>query len=350
MYFSREFINENPDFRFLVISDREPYFCKCLKIVASYITSSVRFTVTYSLNLRRYITMKSSVHEDTIGRLCQIVNNDLDTMDTILTDNGVMITHINVKSLNEKIDNCIIKWMNRNSPSTRRSKRDSGLYKRLLRLKIIFDHVDNIYSDKYNIYQAAYISKGYSLRAGICFVVQIVSVLALVTNTDDDIITEPRSILDYVLIFVTIMYMFLNIPSKYVTSDMSHGLFLMKVFHGLGMYTNVLFVFMNILVNTIVVISLPMISAKLLSGTAKTAEIVTRSLSVLFVTGLDDQAISKGESNRLLVPQTQFLKNMVERVDTCSDSDRLQFIKYIPWVENIALLVSISLSYYILLG
>lgn len=350
MKYSRDFIAENPDFRFLQISSGDGFFARSLKTIGSYLTSSIRFTVTHSANIRTYISLRSSYESDTIARLHfrEGENDDTRCMQTIHTDNGTMISYINIAVFRERLGDNIQGWTNNHSPPKRNTHRDAGFYKKLLRIKILLDHVRNIYSDKYNVYQAAYVHEGYSFRACLCFVMQIVSVLALVREPSDDTAESPRSFEDYILMFITVMYMFFNIPANYATSNMSHSIILLSVFRELGMYSRMVFVTMDVVINTVLMSFLPIISARLLSGTTLSTEIVTRSLSVMFITSLDDNAVTKGESNRFSESQDSFLKDMVERVDQCRDSERLYFITYIPWIENFALLASVLSAYFIL--
>ena len=79
---------------------------------------------------------------------------------------------------------------------------------------------------------------------------------------------------------------------------------------------------------------LPIISTRILSGTNLSTGIVTRSLSVMFINSFDDQSISKSESNSLKEDQSVFLKDILERVDKCRDHDKMNFIRYLPWIEQ----------------
>lgn len=352
MNYSRGFASENPDFKFLGVSKSDGFFCRTLKRIGSYITSSIRFTVVHSENIRRYISLRSNRVDNTLGKFINMVRDKRDEdsyITTIDTDNGTMVSYIRVNVFVEVLNDLIQKWMSSHAVHTRGGHSESGFYKKLLRIKLLIDHVTYIYSDKYNVYQAAYITEGYSFRASLCFIMQIVSVYALISDTsEDDVVSGSRSMGDYVLIVVTLMYMFFNIPANYMTSNMSQGIVMMNIFYGLGMYSRIIFVFMDIVINTILMTFLPVVSARLLSGTILSTEIVTRSLSVMFITSLDDQAVTKGESNKFLDVQETFIKNMIERVDHYDDSDRLHFIRYIPWVENASLLISVIFAYVIL--
>ena len=351
MNYSRDFIADNPDFRFLHISRDDGLFKRCLKTVASFLTSSIRFTVIHSSNIRTYISLGSSFESDTIARMNNTddgEHNGTGYIQTLHTSNGTMISYLDVDMFSQRLKDIVQKWVNNHPSPKRNTHRDSGFYKKLLRVQILFDHVKNIYSDKYNVYQAAYIHDGYSFRAILCFIMQIVSVLALVKEPRDSSSASTRSLEDYVLMFITVLYMFFNIPANYATSNMSHSIILLNVFQELGMYSRMVFVAMDMIINTVLMSFLPIISARLLSGTTLSTEIVTRSLSVMFITSLDDNAVTKGESNRFSESQDSFLKDMVERIDQCRDSDRLKFIRYIPWIENFALLASVLSAYYIL--
>ena len=351
MYYSRGFTTENPDFEFLRISDRDGCITKYVKKIASFLTSSVRLSVIQSEGIRRYISLKSSTDNKTIERLIATGGGDTtirECLQTLQTDNGMMISYFKMDRVGHILDNIIQKWMISHPVSSRYTHRDSGYYKKLLRVNILIDHIRYIYSDKYNIYQAAYITDGYSFRATLCFVMQVVSILSLLREPGDVFSEGTRSNGDYVLMFVTVMYMFVNIPANHMTSNLSQGTFMLNVFYGMGMYSKMIFVMMDILINTVLMTALPVVSARILSGTNLSTGIVTRSLSVMLITSFDDQAISKGESNRLSDPQETFIKDMVERIDTCKDSDHLCFIRYLPWLENIALVTSLILAYVIL--
>lgn len=352
MDYSRGFESENPDFAFLRVSQSDGRFFRTLKKIGSYLTSSIRFTVIHSESIRRYIFLRSNSTGRTLEKLMNVSNMKKDEPDpiaTIETDNGTMVSHLHVEEFIVLLRDVIQKWMSSHSVQKRRDHRESGFYKKLLRIHILIDHVRYIYSDKYNVYQAAYITGGYIFRASLCFTMQVVSVYALISDTPgEDITGGPRSVGDYILIVVTLMYMFFNIPANYMTSNMSQGIVMLNIFYGLGMYSRMAFVLMDILINTMLMTFLPVVSARLLSGTTLSTEIVTRSLSVMFITSLDDQAVTKGESNRFLESQESFIKNMIERVDHYDDSDGLDFIRYIPWVENAALLVSVIAAYIIL--
>ena len=330
-----------------------------LKAVAFYLTSSIRDAIKRSCDIRRYVNLKSDVvtpenseNSETIELMIQEIegwDNTPPCIETIPTDNGTMIGYVDMKMLRKKLDFSIQKWMSLHSPPERNTHRQSGFYKKLLRLKILLDHVNTIYNDKYNVYQAAYINDGYSSRAFFCFILQVVSTLALVIEPNDYFSSYSKSLIDYVLMLVTVMYMLFNIPANYSTSNMSHSVVLMNIFNDMGMIRRVIFVTMNFVVNTILISFIPLISARLLSGTTRSTEIVTRSLSVMFITSLDDNAITKGESNNLKDSQDLFLKEMVERVDQCRDSDNIRFVVYMPWVESLLLLSSVIYAYIILL-
>lgn len=348
--YSRGFVSENPDFKFLNISSNDGFTKRCLKKLASYFTSSIRFTISHYSNMRTYVSLMSRSGPDTIERIYEMISasdNNQKDIETIQTENGTMVSQIDIKGFGEILQKMIQEWITLHPYPKRNTHRDSGFYKKILRLKILFNHVNSIYSDKYNVYQAAYLHEGYSFRASLCFVMQIVSIVVLAREPNDESVNESRVFEDYVLIVVTILYMLFNIPANYATSNMSQGIFMLHVFIGLGMYSRVLFVIMDMIINTILMSFLPVISARLLSATTISTEIVTRSLSVMFITSLDDTAITKGESNKLLGSQNSFLKEMVERVDDCDDSDHLGIIKYVPWMENAAILASVILSYFI---
>jgi len=347
--YSRGFVLENPEFKFFSVSNNDGFVKRWSKKLASYLTSSIRFTISHYSNMRTYVSLRSSSNSDTVERVYEMVlsSGQQKDIETIHTENGIMVSQIDIKGFGEVLQGMIQEWVTLHTYPKRNTHRDSGFYKKILRLKILFNHVNSIYSDKYNVYQAAYLHEGFSFRASLCFVMQIVSIVALAREPNDESVNESRVFEDYVLIVVTILYMLFNIPANYATSNTSQGIFMLHVFIGLGMYSRVLFVLMDMIINTILMSFLPVISARLLSATTISTEIVTRSLSVMFITSLDDTAITKGESNRLLESQNSFLKEMVERVDDCNDSDRLGIIKYIPWVENIAILTSVVFSYFI---
>lgn len=69
--------------------------------------------------------------------------------------NGVMISHINFG----KVGECLASAMPRSLKKRGRfvySDPDSGLQKKLFRLKFDYDHLEEV-KDEYNIYQAAYV-------------------------------------------------------------------------------------------------------------------------------------------------------------------------------------------------
>jgi hypothetical protein len=348
-YFSQDFLQENVDFNLVNVNESDTFIKKSFVKIFSYIMSSLRLTIIHSRVLRRYVGLKGEPSKNTIEKISNIFKNDSSIFNYIDTSNGTMITYLNAEFFNKNMETALIKWTNIHEVKDRNDRNDTGVYKKIFRLKFLFNHINDIYSDKYNIYHAAYIDSEYSTRAILCFIVQIVSATALFENTDDKgSNTSPRKIIDIILIIVTIMYMFFNLPSNYITSSMSHNLILLYIFYKLRMYRRFIFVSMDFIVNSLIVSILPLIAARILGGVSNSSDIVSRSLSVMFVTSLDDSAMSKSESNRLLDPQNLFLKDMIEKVDSFEDSNRMHIIYYVPWVESIILIISVICAYYIL--
>ena len=348
-YFSKDFLQENSDFKLVNVNESDHWAKKKIAHLFSYILSSLRLTIIHSRVLRRYVGLIGPPSIQTITRINDIFKKDSSIFNFIHTSNGTMITYLNVDSFDTSMESALISWTNLHSVEERNNRYDTCLYKKLFRLKFLFNHIHDIYSDKYNIYHAAYIDREYMVRATLCFIVQMVSAVALFENTDSiETSTEPRKTIEVVLIIVTILYMFFNLPSNYITSSMSHNCILLYIFYKLGMYTRMVYVSMDMIVNSVMVTFIPIISARILGDVSSSSEIVSRSLSVLFITSLDDSAISKSESNRFKDVQNYFLKDMVEKVDSFEDSNKLRFIYYMPWIESIALLCSVTFSYYML--
>ncbi len=347
-YFSRDFLQENSDFTLVNVDEDDHWFKRSFKIICSHLLSSLRLTIIHSRVLRRYVALYGPPVKKTISKISVLFKNNTSIFNFIETNNGTMVTYINIEEFDKSMEEILIKWTHVHPVDDRNNRVDTGVYKKLFRLKFLFNHIHDIYSDKYNVYHAAYIDREYVVRATLCFIVQMVSAFALFENTDDKSDPGGRKMIDVILIIVTILYMFFNLPSNYITSSMSHNFILLHIFYKMGMYTRMVFVFMDLMVNSIMTTFLPIIAARILQGVTNSSDIVSRSLSVMFVTSLDDSAISKSESNRFVESQNAFLKDMVEKVDSFEDSDKIKFIYFVPWVESITLIGSVSTAYYML--
>lgn len=273
-------------------------------------------------------------------------------MDVIETTNGVMITEIDTDKVRQRLGEVTARWVQKrgrfvaNDPET-------GFYKKLFRLKFVYDHLHDVYADKYNIYQAAYVDSAYTVRALLCFVMQVISFLALMNEGGGDgetsLARDDRRPVDMVLIIVTIMYMFFNLPANSITSSMSHDVILYDAFARMKMYRRLVFVAMDLIVNWLILSLMPLVSARLLYKTADSASIVATLLSVFFVTSLDDSAITKSESNNMTASQTALLREVTERVDSYVDLDGMRVVAHLPWVEMLFLVASVIASYVVLL-
>ena len=275
-----------------------------------------------------------------------------DVIDVIETTNGVMISHIDTDKMGEHLNSITSRWLEKRGRFVENDP-DTGLYKKLFRLKFVYNHLDEVYSDKYNIYQAAYVDSAYTVRAFLCFVMQIMSFVALMREGEGDgetsLTGDKRSFVDVILIIVTIMYMFFNLPANSITSSMSHNVVLFHVFVKMKMYERLVFVTMDLVVNSFIISLMPLVSARLLYDTPDSASIVATSLSVFFVTSLDDSAITKSESNNMSTSQSALLRDVTEKVDSFVDPDRMWVVAYLPWLEMLLLLAAVTASYSVLL-
>jgi len=347
-YYSRDFINENVDFSYINVLETDFYIVKGFKFLLSHLLSSLKLNIIHSRVLRRYVSLRCDKNQRTIQRLHTMMRSDESIFSYVDTKNGTMVSYLEPEKFIEHLIQINSHWVGSNTVIQRNISRDTGFYKKLFRIQFLFNHINDIYSDKYNVFQAAYMDTTYALRATLCFVVQAVSTIALMEKVEVDEDTGSRTMLDIILIVVTILYMFFNLPSNYITSSMSHNFIMLYVFYKMKNYRRIPFVIMDLLVNTIMVSFIPILSAKLLTGTTSSPDIVSRSLSVLFVTGLDDGAVTKSESNRLSEPQEQFLKQAVEEVDSFSDWNGLWVVAYLPWIESFLLLLSVIYAYFLL--
>lgn len=359
------FVDEKLDFRVLTESDTDNFIAKCAKFVLRHVFGSVRKTIIHSRVLRRYLSLAGSddpsVQDETLASLQQMIDTDGSVLDVIETSNGAMISHIDTEQVRERLHLVTSRWLEKRGRFIKNDP-ETGLYKKLFRLKFIYDHVQEVYSDKYNIYQAAYVDSSYNVRAVLCFVMQMISFAALMEEGDvgtsltgdgnlnsNSNSSTKRSVVDVILIVVTIMYMFFNLPANSITSSMSHNVVLFHIFAKMKMYGRLVFVAMDLFVNSLIISLMPLVSARLLYKTADSTSIVTTSLSVFFVTSLDDSAITKSESNNILDSQSALLREVTERVDSFVDSERLWVVAYLPWLEILFLTASVVASYAVLL-
>lgn len=350
------FVDETLDFRHLTSRDTDNSVVKGAKFVLRHIFGSVRKTMIHSRVLRRYLSLAGSDNPveqgQTLATLRQMVYTDGSVLDVIETTNGAMITHIDVEQVRERLHLTTSRWLEKRGRFIKNDP-ESGLFKMLFRLKFIYDHLQEVYSDKYNIYQAAYVDSAYNVRAILCFVMQMISFAALMKEGDGGTSLAAngarRGVVDVILIVVTIMYMFFNLPANSITSSMSHNVVLLHVFIKMRMYGRVVFVVMDLFVNSLIISLMPLVSARLLYKTADSANIVTTSRSVFFVTSLDDSAITKSESNNILNSQGSLLREVTEKVDSFVDSRHMWVVAYLPWLEILFLTASVVASYAILL-
>ena len=347
------FVDERFDYQILTASDADAKWVKVAKLLLGHVFSSVRLTIVHSRVLRRFVSLKGSrAQEGTLKKFRGIIDNDVSALDVIETTNGAMISHIDTDKIKTALGLTTSRWLEKrgrfiaNDPET-------GFYKKLFRLKFIYDHLDEVYADKYNIYQAAYVDSAYTVRALLCFVMQIISFAALTKDGGGDretsLASDDRSPVNVILIVVTIMYMFFNLPANAITSSMSHNIILFHLFAKLKMYGRLVFVAMDLFVNSLIISLMPLVSARLLYKTADSASIVASSLSVFFVTSLDDSAITKSESNNMSNSQTALLRDVTEKVDDFVDSDRMWVVAYLPWLEMLLLIASVTASCMVLL-
>ena len=345
----RQFMDEKIDFRIMTTVESDHQVVKCAKFFLRQMFGSVRKTIIHSRVLRRFLSLKGfPTHQGTLG----IFKNMTDVIDVIETTNGVMISHIDTDKMGEHLNSITSRWLEKRGRFVENDP-DTGLYKKLFRLKFVYNHLDEVYSDKYNIYQAAYVDSAYTVRAFLCFVMQIMSFVALMREGEGDgetsLTGDKRSSVDVILIIVTIMYMFFNLPANSITSSMSHNVVLFHVFVKMKMYERLVFVTMDLVVNSFIISLMPLVSARLLYDTPDSASIVATSLSVFFVTSLDDSAITKSESNNMSTSQSALLRDVTEKVDSFVDPDRMWVVAYLPWLEMLLLLAAVTASYSVLL-
>ena len=348
----RHFAVEKLDYRIMTTADTDGAVVKCGKFFLRQIFGSVRKIISHSRVLRRFLSLKGLPTQESSTLL--IFRYMTDAIDMIETANGVMIASIDADKMGAHLDAITSRWLRKRGRFVEGNDPEVGLYKKLFRLKFIYNHLDEVYSDKYNIYQAAYVDLAYTVRAVLCFVMQIISFAALLTAGSGgsgltSLAGDRRSTVDVVLIVVTIMFMFFNLPANSITSSMSHNVVMFHVFFQMKMYGRLAFVTMDLVVNFFIISLMPVVSARLLSDTTDSSSIVTKSLSVFFVTSLDDSAITKSESNNMSASQTALLRDVTEKVDHFVDSDLLWVVAYLPWVEMLLLVASVTVSYSILL-
>ena len=335
-------------------ADSDNGLVKCGKFFLRHIFGSVRKTISHSRVLRRYLSLRTTpTQHATLKRFQQLIGNDDNSVfDVIDTSNGVMISQIDTSMFGQHLASVTSRWVRKRGRFAKNDP-EAGLYKKLFRLKFFYDHLDEVYSDKYNIYQASYVDLDYAVRAVLCFVMQAISFSALILDGDGDdgrsLTAVRRSPVDVVLIIVTIMYIFFNLPANSITSSMTHNSVLLFLFWKMKMYRRLVFVVMDLLINSMVILLMPLVSARLLYKTAGSASIVTTSLSVFFVTSLDDSAITKSESNQMLASQNGLLRDVTERVDSFLDCDAMWVAAYLPWLEILLLMGSVVASYATLL-
>lgn len=325
------------------------------KFFLRHFLSSFRLTIAHSRVLRRFLSLRGlPAPSNTLVKFRDMLasgGGDA-AVDVIETANGVMITEIDTDKVGQRLGEVTTRWLQKrgrfvaNDPET-------GFYKKLFRLKFVYDHLGDVYADKYNIYQAAYVDSAYTVRALLCFVMQVISFLALMNAGGGDgetsLARDDRRLVDMVLIIVTIMYMFFNLPANFITSSMSHDVILIDAFARMKMYRRLVFVAMDLLVNCVILSLMPLVSARLLYKTADSASIVATLLSVFFVTSLDDSAITKSESNNMSASQSALLREVTEKVDSYVDSDAMRVVAHLPWLEMILLVASVIASYAVLL-
>lgn len=333
--------------------DTDSVCARGAKVLLRHVLSSVRLTITHSRVLRRFLSLKGlPANTNTIVKFRDMLVSGDYAVDVIETANGVMIANIDTDKVRQRLGEVTARWLQKrgrfvaNDPET-------GFYKKLFRLKFVYDHLDDVYADKYNIYQAAYVDSAYTVRAVLCFVMQVISFLALMNAGGGDgetsLAGDDRRPVDMVLIIVTIMYMFFNLPANFITSSMSHDVILFDAFARMKMYRRLVFVSMDVIVNCVLLSLMPLVSARLLYKTADSTSIVATLLSVFFVTSLDDSAITKSESNNMSASQTALLREVTEKVDSYVDSDGMRVVAHLPWVEIILLVASVIASYAVLL-
>ena len=345
----RQFVNEKLDFRMMTTSDSDHVLVKCGKFLLRLMFGSVRKTIIHSRVLRRFLSLRGLPTQK--GTLA-IFENMTDIIDVIETTNGVMISHIDTDKMGKYLNSTTSRWLQKRGRFVETDP-ETGLYKKLFRLKFIYSHLDEVYSDKYNIYQAAYVDSSYSVRSFLCFVMQIMSFAALMKEGKGDghtsLAGDSRSLVDVILITVTIMYMFFNLPANSITSSLSHNVVLFYVFLKMKMYGRLVFVTMDLIVNSFIVSLMPLVSARLLYDTADSTSIVATSLSVFFVTSLDDSAITKSESNNMSISQSALLRDVTEKVDDFVDADQMWVVAFLPWLEMLFLVSAVAASYSVLL-
>ncbi|CAN0556776.1 unnamed protein product [Ectocarpus sp. 12 AP-2014] len=343
------FADDSLDYRIMTNADSDKAMVRCGKFFLRQVLGSVRKIIIHSRVLRRFLSLKGLPTQQ--GTLL-IFKDMADAIDMIETANGVMISSIDADKMGAHLNAITSRWLEKRGRFVENDP-ETGLYKKLFRLKFIYNHLDEVYSDKYNIYQAAYVDLAYTVRAVLCFVMQIISFAALMKegrgSGETSLAGDRRSTVDVVLIVVTIMFMFFNLPANSITSSMSHNVVLFHVFFKMKMYGRLAFVVMDLVVNFFIISLMPVVSARLLYDTTDSASIVTKSLSVFFVTSLDDSAITKSESNKMTESQNALLRDVTEKVDHFVDSDLLWFVAYLPWVEMLLLIASVTVSYLILL-
>ena len=181
------FVDERLDHRILTGSDTDPTVVKFVKFLLRHVFSSVRLTIVHSRVLRRYLSLKGiPCTEPTLKTLQTFFSEeDASVLDVIETTNGSMIARVDTHKMGKFLGSITSRWLEKRGRFIAHDP-ETGFYKKLFRLKFVYDHLEEVYSDKYNIYQAAYVDSAYTVRALLCFVMQMISFAALMNDGGGD--------------------------------------------------------------------------------------------------------------------------------------------------------------------
>ena len=349
-YFSHNIHAEENIFGSLEISEHDNGFNKFLKTILSQCLSSIKMSLVHSQILRRYVTLPchndiNLKNDSTLSILQKLINND-EILECIESDDGLTVTNINTLLLSKKIDKITREWYKRYKPDST-NKSEVALYKKLFKISFMMNHISEIYNDKHNIFQAAYIDEIYGFRCTVTFVLQFTSYIVLSRELNfSDVIYHDNS--ELFLITMIIVFIVGNLPTNFITSSTSHNILIMNTLFGMGYYCRMIFALMDIIINTLMIMFVPLFSASLLYGSDDALQIVFSSVSIMFISSLDDQAFSKSDSNRLLRAHELFASTLLENIDTMKDRKYIKFVQYVPWIETVCMFLSaISSIFYI---
>ena len=337
---SAEYLNEEVRFKIFEEKDDDNFFQRHLKIFLVQTLSTLKQTVIHTRSLRKYITLKEGKlksDKNLLRHIVNEVNKDVEAISVIDTNDGVFVTGVNIESLNINVYNAVTRWYSDYARNGKRRDKLEHYYKHFFRLNFLLGHLWEVYSDKHNIYQAAYVDNSYALRALLTFILQVVSYMSLFATINFDVNIDKFSTQEKLLLGCLILHHFLNLPSKFVTSSIANNIVLLNIFWKMRKVLSCVFTLMDVTVNTFFLILTPFYSIMFLANADNFAELLLNSIGVMYVCSLDDEAITKHESNRLLHSQEKLVTSFLSNMTLINDPNFFTIIPYLPWIESLAL-------------